>query len=253
MFSLAFFSALVLAAPDETSSPDYTDCVPASHEAWSTSYNKDGSSLGQHDRSNTYCYYDGMASMSEYRGLDKNNQTFYHGVSITIWGENREKARTFWAQVGTADITDMEAYWKDNKLVTKGNGNDPTGAFVERSSTEFYPGGDFQFVMDRSYDNGETWLSPFGTIEYLKTSGLPPSLPTDWAPRMSFGAHFVEKGGMIILDGNAWGKFIENEQGTPIGYKFASVIPEGDNAWVWRTLTWAYEGGFTDINKIPLQ
>ncbi|NOX94507.1 MAG: hypothetical protein GXP04_05250 [Alphaproteobacteria bacterium] len=229
-----------------------THCEPATFEARSVEYNADGTSRGEHNRSNTYCFYAGDADMSEYRGIDKNNQTYYHGVSVTIWDKNREIGRTLWTMVGADAYTDIHLLWEDGKLSSEGLGHESKRSFLERASTEFYPGGDYKFVMDRSYD-GYDWISSRNTIEYLKTPMLPPDLPSEWAPRISYGVHFVsEGGGVIILDGNAWGKFIENEQGEPIGFIFASVAPK-NGSWVWRTLTWTFKDGIADVIDAPLE
>ena len=251
MQSLLFLALLASAASDTRTATYRTACAPAAYEAWSIQFEADGSSKAGHDRSNLYCYYDGRADMSEYRGLDKSNQPYYHGVSVTIWNDDRSIGRSLWAMVGTDGYTDIELRWDGDKLVSETEGREPQGTFLGRTTSEFHPGGDFKFVMERSYDGGETWISPRNTIEYLKTPTPPPALPENWAPQLSYADQFVGEGGMIILDGFAWGRFVENQDGAPVGFTFASVAPKGDG-WVWRTLNWTFEDGVADISDIPL-
>jgi len=228
-------------------------CEATTHEAWSTRYETDGSVISGHDRSTTYCFYDGQADLSEYRGLNEANQVIFHGLSVTLWNADRSSGRTLWAMVGVDGHTDIRLSWDGaGKLIAEGEGTDPEGAFFERSRSSFRPGGDYHFEMDRSYDGGETWIAPRNIIEYLRTPAEPPPLPNEWSPRLPFGAQLAGQGGMIMLDGMAWGRFTEDGQGRPTGFVFATVAPKG-GAWVWRTITWTLANGVTEVGVKPLK
>lgn len=252
MLQLIILAAMLLAAsevPDNAAAPA---CEPAVFEAWSTVFDGDDGSQSNHDRSALYCFDDGRADIAEYRSLDATGQAIFHGASITIWNAERTAGRTLWAMVGVDGWTDIQVRWQDQKLVSEGKGHDPQGRFIERWTTTFTAGGDQHFVMDRSFDGGDTWVAPKNIIEYLKSMAKPWPLPTEWSEQFApFAPQLVGDGGMIFLDGNAWGKFTRNDRGEPVGFTFASVAPK-DGQWVWRTLTWSYDEGVTDVEDVPL-
>lgn len=252
MFELITAAAILITTAVSPESPAAPDCEPAVFEAWSTVFDSEGGSKSNHDRSTQYCFDDGRADIAEYRSLDATGRAVFHGASITIWNAERTAGRTLWAMVGVDGWTDIKLRWQDQKLVSDGKGHDPEGEFIERWTTTFTPGGDQHFVMDRSFDGGESWVAPKNIIEYLKTTAKPWPLPTEWSEQFApFAPHLVGKDGMIFLDGNAWGKFTHNNRGEPVGFRFASVAPK-DGQWVWRTLTWSYDEGVTDVADTPL-
>ena len=252
MLKLISATALLLTGMESLGSTAAPDCEPATFEAWSTVFDAAGNSQSNHDRSAQYCFFDGRADLVEYRSLDANGRAVFHGVSVTIWNAERSGGRTLWAMVGVDGWTDIQVHWQDRQLVSTGQGHDPEGAFDERWTTTFTPGGDQHFVMDRSFDGGQTWVAPKNIIEYLKSTALPGPLPGEWSPQLAaFAPGLVDDGGMIILDGNAWGKFIANDSGEPVGFVFVSVAPK-DGGWVWRTLAWTIDDGVTDVADTPL-
>ncbi|GJL93223.1 hypothetical protein [Hyphococcus sp.] len=250
--SMIAFAAL-LAVQAQAAVPAYrTTCEPAVLEAWSTSYGADASTQSSHDRSTHYCFHDGRGEIAEYRSLGPNGAVVFHGASITIWNDDRSRGRTLWVMVGVHGHTDIQLRWEDNRLVATGDGFDPDGVFKEKWTTEFLRGGDQHFEMSRSYDDGESWRSPFNVIEYLKTPATPPPLPSEWSDQFAeFAPALVGEDGMIFLDGNAWGAFQQDKAGAPTGFVFASVAPM-NGAWVWRTVTWSFKKGVVSVRNSPL-
>jgi hypothetical protein len=245
-------AALLMSEPVSKDITGAPDCEAAVFEAWSTVFDAAGGSQSNHDRSAHYCFDDGRTEIAEYRSLGADGNVAFHGASITIWNAGRSKGRTLWVMVGVDGWTDIQVRWQDPELVSTGKGHDPEGVFLERWTTTFTPGGDQHFVMDRSYDGGTNWIAPTNIIEYMKSTAQPVPLPTEWSPQFSaFAPDMVEADGMILLDGNAWGKFTRDSLGAPAGFKFASVAPK-DGQWVWRTISWTYEKGVTEVSDTPL-
>ncbi len=225
-------------------------CTEGVWESWSETRTASGEMAGNHDRSNRYCFHDGRAELAEYRSLGPDNQPVFHGVSLTVWNEDRSAGRTLWAMVGDAGYTDIGQAWQDGELATHGDGFDASGAFSERARYRFAPGGDFRFEMDRSFDGGESWTAPTNIIHALRTSQPPAPLDNDWHPQIAgFAAARTGENGTIILDGLAWFDWIEGPDGAPVGARFASPVRVEDE-WVWQTLTWTADGVETD--RIPL-
>jgi hypothetical protein len=71
---------------------------------------------------------------------------------------------------GRKGLTDIQAEWKDGKLVGKGEGYDGYGSFKERFEYYNISDNSYTFRMDRSYDGGETWLKNFNRIEATRKS-----------------------------------------------------------------------------------
>lgn len=250
---LIALAALWLAEPETRDNGSAPDCEPAVFEAWSTVFDGAGGSHSNHDRSALYCFADGRADIAEYRSLDADGRAVFHGASITIWNETRSEGRTLWAMVGVDGWTDIEVRWEDQALVSTGRGHDPEGVFLERWTTRFSAGGDQDFRMDRSFDNGSTWVAPKNTIQYLKSTARPEPFPTAWAEQFAaFAPDLAGDDGMIFLDGTAWGRFSYDNAGVPTGFVFASAAPK-EGQWVWRTLTWTYANGVTNVADTPIE
>ncbi|WDI30501.1 hypothetical protein PUV54_11085 [Hyphococcus flavus] len=252
----SILTALMLLLAADTSATDLPNyrhaCENATFEAWSTSFNEDSSSSSNHDRTAQYCFYEGRGEISEYRSLGQSGEPVFQGASITLWDNDRSVGRTLWVMVGVDGHTDIQLRWEGARLMADGKGHDPKGEFIERWSTDFSRGGDQHFEMSRSYDGGETWIEPFNIIEYLKTPTAPPPLPSEWSQQFeAFAPNLAPEGGMIFLDGTAWGKFSLDDNGSPVGFQFASVAPKNGD-WVWRLMSWTFENGIISVDDTSL-
>lgn len=244
---------LLLAAPGGALADYRAACSEGTWEAWSRIYDAAGETNASHDRSNRRCFHGGRGEIAEYRSLDANNETVFRGVSVTIWDRDRARGRTLWAMVGTDGHTDIEQRWEAGRLVATGRGHDPTGRFRERAVTEFRPGGDHTFTMARSFDSGASWVSPANRIEYLRSGDAAGALPGGWSPPLAgFAPGLVGEGGRILLDGWAWGRFTRDPTGAPAGFHFATIVPDGEGGWVWRTIRWSYADGIVGVDEIAL-
>lgn len=154
--------------------------------------------------------------------------------------------------VGVDGWTDIQLRWEGEELQSAGVGHDPEGAFLERWTTRFQPGGDEHFVMSRSYDDGASWRSPTNVIEYLRSTAALPRLPARWSEAFAgFAPARVTEGGMILLDGNAWGQFQLDSEGAPEAFRFDTVAPN-DGGWVWRSIRWHLHEGISEVLDQPL-
>ena len=63
--------------------------------------------------------------------------------------------------------TVIEGGMVDGEFHMKGEGRDPGGAFLERARYYDISEDGFRFFMERSYDGGENWISPFN--EFVAT------------------------------------------------------------------------------------
>jgi hypothetical protein len=222
-------------------------CKEGVYSALSTIFKESGESQTSADSSTRYCFYKGQGEVAEYRSLDTEGNVIFRGVSITLWEPSFTYGRTLWAMVGVDGWTDIQLHWDEKKLVSKGQGHDPQGSFLERWSTTFAENGDEYFVMDRSYDNGLHWIAPTNVIEYISRKIPLPSLPTHWSSHFAtIAPKDVNDDGIIILDGKAWIKFNLSPLGKPLSVIFASVAPK-DNELVWRRLEFSAEEGIVSV------
>ncbi|WP_223034081.1 DUF1579 domain-containing protein [Hanstruepera marina] len=105
---------------------------------------------------------DGYAIQDDFLSLDKNNNIVFRGTSIRSYNPRTNKYQIVWIMPGYKGITDISAELKDGKLVSTGKGYDYQGDFLERFEYYDIKNDSYKFKMDRSYDNGKTWIENFG-------------------------------------------------------------------------------------------
>ena len=105
---------------------------------------------------------DGHAIQDDYLVLDNVNNIVFRGTSIRSYNPRTNKYQIVWIMPGYTGITDISAELKDGKLVSTGKGYDHQGDFLERFEYYDIQSDSYKFKMDRSYDNGKTWIENFG-------------------------------------------------------------------------------------------
>jgi len=106
---------------------------------------------------------DGYAMQDDYLILDKDDSIVFRGTSIRSYNPKSHKYQIVWIMPGYKGLTDISAEWKDGKLLSTGKGYDYQGDFLERFEYYDIEDNSYKFKMDRSYDNGNTWIENFGS------------------------------------------------------------------------------------------
>jgi hypothetical protein len=105
---------------------------------------------------------DGYAMQDDYLILDIDDNVVFRGTSIRSYNPRSGKYQIVWIIPGYKGLTDISAEWKDGKLVSTGKGYDYQGDFLERFEYYDIEDNSYKFKMDRSYDDGKTWIENFG-------------------------------------------------------------------------------------------
>lgn len=119
-------------------------------------------------RSNAYYILDGRAIQDDFRSIDRSGNVEFRGTSIRSCDEDRSKYIIAWLMPGKEGITDLRATWSEGILSGEGEGYDEFGAFMERFTYFNITDSSYSFRMQRSYDEGRTWLQNFSSIEATK-------------------------------------------------------------------------------------
>lgn len=125
----------------------------------------DGSLVKGKARSKVKYILDGHAIEDDYYDLNENGDVVFRGISIRSYNRNTKRFQIVWVMPGVKGITDIDAEWKDGKLVSTGKGYDGYGEFLERFEYYDITKDTYKFKMDRSYDGGNHWIENFSRIE----------------------------------------------------------------------------------------
>jgi hypothetical protein len=112
---------------------------------------------------------DGHAIQDDYLSLNKDGDIVFRGTSIRSYNPRTNKYQIVWIMPGYRGLTDISAELKDGKLVSTGKGYDYKGDFLERFEYYDIKNDSYKFKMDRSYDNGKTWIENFGQFTATRT------------------------------------------------------------------------------------
>lgn len=225
-------------------------CEPTHWDLVNLNLMDDGMMQEQPARVMRYCLFDGDLQMDEFRVYNDDGQTVFWGVSFYQSGTMGAATNALWIMVGDPGISDLHNVLLTDQLgTTTGTGTDARGEFLERSATVHHDNGDYDFYLARSYDDGETWLSPINIINAGFVSHDVPDLPEGLVPVMQEGADATNvdlADAMFILDGTALVRVRENDGERSI--VFASRYWNPDR---WREVEWTISTGEISVTEAP--
>ncbi len=225
------------------------ECTPAIWDMENITYDADGTSASNPATSTRYCLADGAVRMDEFRALNDDGDPVFWGASFEAPIDAPGTTYILWIMVGDPGHTMIPAeYHEDGRQTTGGGGSDSIGTFLERAETTYDGAGGYHFDMDRSYDNGETWIDPFNVIDATLREEAPVPLPDALVPVIREGADALPADfprGTPILDGTAEVRTFERDG--QLILQFASRYWEPNR---WRVAEWVVgtdQVSFTEV------
>lgn len=174
----SFLLAPIVSASDKGAESHYpTACEPGVWQLESLDAMPNGKYSRNDATSIRRCLFEGLVSMDEFRYLNHAGETVFRGISFGHQNEASDRERILWVMVGETGLTLIDGEIRDGRYYTEGEGFDAPGAFLERSVTKYPDANTMAFKMDRSYDDGASWITPFNRIEGERTSTTLPPLP----------------------------------------------------------------------------
>jgi len=213
-------------------------CDPGVWDVTSRSFGPGGAVATRQATSSVICLFDGAVEMAEYRDLAPDGSVLFRGVSFHAWNRSHTERTTLWLMLMDPGYTLLAERMQEGVLASEGLGPDRAGHFVETSLTTFDDADGYRFEMNRSYDDGATWLEPFNVIDAVRRTAESPSPvePTDGV-RAAKAAVGATSEGRPVLDGLAEVAVHSETVGgrTRRTIRFSSRYPAPDR---WRTVTW---------------
>lgn len=121
-----------------------------------------------HSKSIAYYILDNSAILDEFRSLDQNGSVVFRGISIRSFNNSKNQFQVVWLVPGVETLTDIKAIWKNGNIVTEAMGYDTRGDFLEHLIYYNITDSTYSMKMDRSYDDGKTWIKNFGRFNAKK-------------------------------------------------------------------------------------
>lgn len=209
-------------------------CEDAHWEVASEDLRPGGSMVAGRARIDRRCHADGRMSVQEYRYLGPDGTAVFHGVTFAFWDAERAHGDLLWLTVGDPGHSFLDAEWEDGVLLQRGLGVDAPGAYLEHSIADFNGVGDSVYSLYRSYDNGDTWLTPVSRAKWYRSSDEPAAYPDHLA--VALAGVELDDGMTPLLDGYAAFQLLFDEAGAPNGVVFARTVVLDQPTW--RTSTW---------------
>lgn len=121
----------------------------------------EGSTVGRRATLNVRRILDGAALLDEIRHLDQAGQVNFRGATFRTYLPDRDRWYVLWMMANVDGYSELEAVVVDGEVHTTGRGRDPGGELMERGRYHDISGDGYSFMLERSYDGGNTWIRPF--------------------------------------------------------------------------------------------
>lgn len=118
--------------------------------------------------SHAYMVLDNTAMVDEFRSYDRNGNIIFSGISVRSFNSETNKIQVVWIVPGKEILTDIRAVTNGDSITTEAKGYDERGVFLERLVYYDIDVSSYSMNMDRSYDNGETWIKNYGRFDAVK-------------------------------------------------------------------------------------
>lgn len=150
------------AAPPETAQLDW---MIGNWDIVSKDLQPDGSHTTSKARMTIYYVLDGFAIQEDFRALDQQGKVVFRGMAVRSFDPVAKQWTITWLMANVPGITEVIGEFKDGQFIQTGKGFDGMGKFISRATYSGIGPDHFSFKLDRSYDNGKTWLEGFNLIE----------------------------------------------------------------------------------------
>ena len=171
---LALMSTVASAATEQADAagPHQLDFFIGAWSLESESLQRDGSYVSNTARSDVYRTLDGAAIQDDFRMLDGDGQAVFRGTSFRTFVPQSGKWAIKWVMAGEPGMTDITATWTGEELVMEGHGYDGMGKFLEKARYFDITDDSYEFVLSRSYDEGETWIENMNLIHAKRIASV---------------------------------------------------------------------------------
>jgi len=120
----------------------------------------EGAPVGPRATMRAYRFLDGTAILDEWRHFDGAGRIVFRGASFRTLVSGTDQWYVLWMMAAVAGYTELTAELVQGELRTTGRGRDGGGALLERGRYFDISERAFSFRLERSYDDGITWISP---------------------------------------------------------------------------------------------
>lgn len=121
----------------------------------------EGTTVGRRAISHVHRILDGAALLDEIRHLDEAGQVNFRGASFRTYVPDRDAWYVVWMMANVEGYSELLAEVINGEVRTTGHGRDPGGDLIERGRYHEFSANGYSFTLDRSYDDGKTWIRPF--------------------------------------------------------------------------------------------
>jgi len=100
---------------------------------------------------------DGHGLADDWRALDETGRVIFRGTSLRCFVPATGRWTIHWVMADAPGYTYLEADWVDGEFLAEGHGFDGSGEFLERLRYSHITGTEYELVIERSYDGGQSY------------------------------------------------------------------------------------------------
>lgn len=129
---------------------------------WSVEFQRlpEGAKVGRRAIVKADWFLDGTAILDQWRHLDESGAVNFRGATFRTYLPDKDLWYVLWMTPSLEGFSEIYARRAGNEVQTSGKGKDPGGEFLERGTYSHISDGAFSFVLERSYENGLSFI-PF--------------------------------------------------------------------------------------------
>jgi hypothetical protein len=126
-------------------------------------------------------FLDTTAILDQWRHLDESGAVNFRGATFRTYLPDKDLWYVLWMTPTVEGFSEIYAHRAGNEVHTSGKGKDPGGEFLERGRYCEICGNAFSFVLERSYENGMSFI-PFVSFRAARSTPSRPSGGKQGAP-----------------------------------------------------------------------
>jgi hypothetical protein len=120
----------------------------------------EGAQVGRRALVTVDWFLDHTAVLDQWRHLDESGAVNFRGATFRTYLPDKDLWYMLWMTPGIEGFSELHARRAGDEVHTSGRGKDPGGGFVERGKYRAITADTFSFVLERSYDDGRSFM-PF--------------------------------------------------------------------------------------------
>lgn len=132
------------------------------------SYQADGTYVNQHYESQAKYIFSKTGIQDDFAFRNAKGEVIILGTTIRSYNPFKKAWRMLWYSNHLNSMTEMEGRYENGRFIFEGKGKDLQNSYLEKIVFYNITENSYSWKMDRSYDNGKSWIKNFFSYDAVK-------------------------------------------------------------------------------------